>query len=469
MAQTKEEFPLERCHIKNYAQEVLCGNHDVFEDRKAASGRIINIKYAVIPSVTEAKELDPLVLLAGGPGQGSIAMAPFIQSAFTEVHENRDVVLIDQRGMGDSHSLACEISDVNPLAMTETEQEAYTRDYLKKCLSTLDADLTKYNQDIANEDIHEILVGLGYDKVNLYGVSWGTRSALLYATQFPEHVRTIIMDGNAPIDNRVPLFASEDSDRAIHLLFDDCEQDKYCKKAYPNLKQDFHDVLNSFGTEGKKITLLNANTGKPEEIIITRNNFANAILGILYVPDFSRVIPTIIEQAKQDNYQALSALSAAFGDPGISVGAQLSILCSEDLSRIYQSEFDASSKNGFAGSSFFRLFQNSCSVWPKASLPTIYTQSLKSELPTLLLSGAIDPITPPRWGDKMAEYMTNSLHLVAANTGHNVAPKGCASKLMAQFINEATFENIDGSCLDKIQRPSFFIDGSGPARSKNND
>ncbi|PCJ47969.1 MAG: hypothetical protein COA74_09940 [Gammaproteobacteria bacterium] len=469
LAASNQSIDLKRCHIENYAQEVFCGSHSVYEDRRSASGRKITINFAIIPSVTEAKELDPLVLLAGGPGQGGMSMGPFIKIAFSEINETRDIVLIDQRGMGTSHPLKCETPEATNFTMTDTEQAEYSRKLLLECLTSLDADVTKYNQDIANEDIHEILIGLGYDKVNLYGVSWGTRSALLYANQFPDQVRTVIMDGNAPLDNRVPLFADQDSDKAMKALFNDCRENVDCHKAFPSLEQDFNDILASFPEAGKAATIIDPTTGKSEDILLSKSNFANSILAILYVPEFSRLIPLVIEQAKDNSYQTLLGLSAAFGDPGIAIGAQLSILCSEDLPRITESEFNQDTDKGFLGNAFLNIFKNSCSVWPKVPLPAIYNQNLTSNIPTLLLSGEIDPVTPPRWGDKMAKYMTNSLHLIAANTGHNVAPKGCASKLMAQFINQGNLKDIDGSCLDKLKRPSFFIDASGPVRSITHD
>ena len=460
---------LEHCHIAKHAQEVLCGSHTVYEDRAAATGRQIEIKFAVIPSVTEAKEKDPLVMLAGGPGQGAKEMGPFVRMAFQEIHENRDVVLIDQRGMGSSHPLNCEQPEDLYLTLTEEEQIIQTQQLLQKCLSDLDADVTKYTQDIANQDINEILLALGYEKVNLYGVSWGTRSALLYVNQFPDHVRTVIVDGNAPPDNKVPLYATEDAEQSIKALFKDCADDIECHKAFANLEQDFNELLASFGDMGKKATVLDANTGKAVSFTLSRSVFVNALRNILYIPDFSRLIPIIIEQAKENNYQTIAGLTAAFGDGGMAIGATLTILCSEELARIAEADIENEKNKGFVAGAFINNFKNSCSEWPKAPLPEIYNQPLISSVPSLILSGAIDPVTPPRWGDKMAEYLTNSKHLIAPNTGHNVAPKGCASKLMAQFVNQGNFEDIDASCLDNIKRPSFFIDASGPARSVSHD
>jgi len=460
---------LKHCHIKNYGQEVLCGKHTVYEDRTTASGRQIEIQFAIIPSVTEAKEADPLVIFAGGPGQGAMDMGRLSSIAFSEIHENRDVVLIDQRGMGNSHPLKCKEPEESALSLSEEELEILTRKILKECLTELDADVTKYTQDIANHDIHEILMALGYKKVNLYGVSWGTRSALLYANQFPDHVRSVIMDGNAPIENKVPLYATEDAEKSIQMLFSDCNIDTECHKAFPNLQQDFESVLAGFGEQGKETTINDPNTGKAETITLTRGMFVNALRNILYSPDLSRLIPIVIEQAKDNNYQALAALSTAFGDTGMAIGATLTILCSEELARVTETDIAIESSKGFVGGAFINNFKKSCDQWPKAPLPAIYHQTLTSDAPTLILSGDVDPVTPPRWGDKMAQSMTNSLHLVATNTGHNVAPKKCASKLMAQFVKQGNFDGIDGECLKELKRPSFFIDANGPARSVSND
>jgi len=461
---------LEYCHIPKYSQEVLCGSYSVYENRQSQSGRKIDIKFAIIPSVTEAKEPDPLVMLAGGPGQGAMSMGgPFSAMAFSEVRENRDIVLIDQRGMGKSHSLACEIPDENILALSEDEQQLLSDEIIKECLSNLEADVTLYTQDLANEDIYDILVALGYSKVNLYGVSWGTRSALLYLNQFPEHVRAIIVDGNVPLENRVSLYATEDAEKAMQALLNDCKNDKECNNAFPELEKNFNDVLASFGETGKEVTVKDANTGEAVTFTLKRNVFVNVLRSILYVPEFSRMIPIIIKQAQNNNYQTLAAITAAFGDPGMALGASLTILCSEEFSRITDSEITNLKEQGFVGDAFINVYRDACKLWPQAPLPKIYSQIKLSEIPALILSGEIDPVTPPKWGDKMAETMTNSLHLVAPNTGHNVAPKGCASKLMAQFIKEASVENIDGSCLDDLKRPSFFIDANGPTRGISDD
>lgn len=458
------ELELEYCHIDGYRQEVLCGEFSVYEDRATQQGRQIAIQFAVMPAVSIEKNPDPVVVFAGGPGQGARDMGGFIAAALSEIHETRDIVLIDQRGMGESNPLICE-QDLEELRLLSSEELLRARrENLQQCLLELDADVTKYTQDLANEDIHDILLALGYERVNLWGGSWGTRSALLYANQFPEQVRTAILDGNAPLEIRVPLFANADAERALQALFDDCENNSACQSAYPFLRQNFNRVLDAFGEEGYEVTLDDPTSGKAVTSLLTRDGFVNAIRGILYSPQISRLIPIIIEQAREKDFRALfGVMDALAGDDlGIADGTQLSILCAEEYSRISSQEIIRESSNGFVGDAFLDVFRNGCSVWPTAALPEIYSQDLSSEIPTLILSGAIDPVTPERWGEVMAELMTNSVHLVAPNTGHNVSPFGCAPDLMEQFVTQASVENIDGSCLDELIRPSFFLDLNGP-------
>lgn len=457
------ELELEYCHLSGYRQEVLCGEYTVYEDRAAQRGREIGIQFAVVSAIATDKQADPLVFFAGGPGQGSLDVAGFVNLALQEIHETRDIILIDQRGMGSSHPLSCEQDEDISLLLSDAEQLRVGRENLQQCLLELDADVTKYTQDLANEDIHDILMALGHEQVNLYGGSWGTRSALLYTRQFPEQVRSVILDGNAPLENKVPLYGNADAERALQALFNDCENDSNCQAAYPSLEQDFNLVLDAFGESGLELTLPDATTGEEITMLITRSTFVNAIRAILYSPQISRLIPIIIEQAKDRDFRALTGIVDALnGDVSIALGAQMTILCAEDFPRISSQEIAAEADKGFVGSAFFNVFNNGCSVWPQAPLPEIYSQDLSSQVPALILSGAIDPVTPERWGDRMAEVMTNSIHLVAANTGHNVAPFGCAPEIMAQFVNQASVENIDGSCLNELNRPSFFVDASGP-------
>ncbi len=462
LAASEETISLEFCHIANYSEEVLCGSHTVEENRNQPNGRTLDIKIAVIPAVSEAKEPDPLVLFAGGPGQGARSMGRFVNMSFRGVNENRDIVLIDQRGMGDSSPLTCEMPDMDFSSMDSDSMMEIYQNVIKDCASSLDADVTLYTQDIANEDIHEILVGLGYGQVNLYGASWGTRSALLYANQFPDQVRTVTVDGTAPLSNKVPLYFTRDAQKTINLLLQDCHNDADCDAAFTDIEQRFNQFMTTYPEEGISTRIADPNTGKMTEVTIGKDIVISAIRTILYSPDMTRMLPLALERMIEGDFRPLAGMMSGMGDAGMTLGATLTILCSEEFSRFSEAEMRERAEDGFEAGTFASMMYESCKLWPKAPLPQLYTQTLEQNMPTLILSGAVDPVTPPYWGEEMKTHFPNSLHLTAPNTGHNVAPVGCADDLITEFVKSAGFDGIDASCLDDIQRPSFFLNSSGP-------
>lgn len=461
-AASDDKIPLEFCHIDNFSEEVLCGSYTVEENRQQPNGRTIDIQVAVLPAVSEAKESDPFVLFAGGPGQGARAMGRYVQAAFRGVNETRDIVLIDQRGMGDSAPLTCEMPEADLSTMdSEAANEAYQQ-MIKDCASNLEADVAQYTQDIANQDIHDILVALGYDKVNLYGASWGTRSALLYANQYPEQVRSVTIDGTAPLSNKVPLYFTRDAEATIKRLLKDCAEDAGCAEAFADLDQRFDDFLNNFPAEGIATTIADPNTGKLIEVNVSKDAVLGAIRTILYSPVMTRMLPLAMEKMLANDFRPLAGILSGAGDAGMTLGATLTILCAEEFSRFTEAEMAERAQDGFEAGTFTKMMYESCQLWPKVSLPEIYAQTLVQQVPTLILSGDLDPVTPPYWGEEMKVHFPNSMHLIAPNTGHNVAPAGCAKDLIAEFVTTTQFDGIDASCLDDIQRPTFFLNSSGP-------
>lgn len=460
-----DDIELKACHIDNHSQEVLCGIHTVFENRTTGEGRQIDIHFAVLPAIDETVEPDPIVVFAGGPGQSAIDMVAFVRSVFSEVNQRRDLVLIDQRGMGASHPLACDIDEDEISNLDVEAGERRIRELLDECRAGLDADVTLYTQDLANDDIHEILQGLGYARVNLYGGSWGTRSALFYAHQFPDHVRTVVLDGNLPLDNPAPAYAAADGERALRALFADCAADPACHQAFPDLADDFDTAMDLIGPEGVSVNSADPTTGVTQPLLLTQDSFGDALRSILYASSVSRILPLLIDQAAHGDYRTLQGVSSVFAAAadGSMLGTSLTIFCSEELARAGTVDADPQAEQRLLRHGMLDFFENACRSWPAAPLPEIYNENVGAEMPALLLSGELDPITPPRWGEAMARALPNSLHLVATGTGHNVAPVGCAPDLISQFIDQGNLDGIDGSCLGEIIRPSFFIHASGPA------
>src|SRR5258707_1182128 len=161
---SRRAIVLDSCRLPGVDTAAQCGKYKVWEDRDARSGRQIAIDIAVVPARARARDADPIVVLAGGPGQGAVSLASQVMPLFARLNDTRDVVLIDQRGTGNSNPLDCEDEQQQPLQ--QIFEDALPEKLVVQCLAKLDADARLYVTSIAVEDIDEVLAALGYDKVN---------------------------------------------------------------------------------------------------------------------------------------------------------------------------------------------------------------------------------------------------------------------------------------------------------------
>src|SRR5687768_3115526 len=211
--------------------DARCGSLTVDENPSDPQSRQIMLNVAVVPAISRSPEPDPLFILVGGPGQSAIETFPALFSTVFRIHENRDIVLVDQRGTGESNPLRC--LDPEDETLVEDEQAIAL---LKACPEKLKADLRFYTTDIAMQDLDSVRAALGYETINLYGVSYGTRAALVYLKMFPDHVRSLVLD--AVVDPKFVLYqdAAQDGQRALEMVFGRCEADDVCKSTYPDLR-----------------------------------------------------------------------------------------------------------------------------------------------------------------------------------------------------------------------------------------
>jgi pimeloyl-ACP methyl ester carboxylesterase len=444
-------LPLSPCHIEGLPEEVLCGTHRVFEDRAAQNGRTIDLKIAVVPALRRESADDPLFVLAGGPGQGARKYGSLIPLAFREVRKTRDVVLVDLRGTGGSNPLRCDLGD--PLAMLqEGALDA------APCLRTLKGDPRLYTTAPAMDDLDEVRAALGYQKINLWGGSYGTRAALVYAQRHPDRVRSVVLDGAAPFEIVLPLHNAWGAQRALDRLLADCAAERECRSAYPRLRQELDEVFSKLPVQA---SLRHPQTGKPLEVAVTRGVFASGLRGMLYTPAHASLIPWVIHSARQGDFAPFATLSletAAWSTETMSLGLTLSVLCSEDVRRIRDDEAERAMRGTFLGDFEIEAWRRMCEPWPRGPLPVLDDRPVR--VPALILSGDLDPVTPPRWGEAMKKHFPDALHVVVPGTAHNTSMTGCVPDLIARFVEEG---KIDASCVRKIRRPPFVIDPSGTA------
>lgn len=454
---------LHPCKIEEGPTEAFCGQYSVFEDRSAKAGRQVALKIVIGPALKRDPKPDPLFIFEGGPGGGAATLAQYRLPMFHRFQLDRDIVLIDQRGTGGSNPLDCEPEDRDEDDFSHIDD--YPVERFRTCLAKLKADARFYTTAIAMDDIDDLRRYLGYGEINLWGGSYGTRAALVYLKRHEDSVRSVVLDGVAPPDMRLPLFMPRDGQRALDLMIEDCAKDAACRKQFPHLRES---VATVFARAAAKphITLTHPRTGKSVPIIVSQRLVASIIFSALYDPTITSLLPQLITDAAGGNYQGLLALGFSRDLPkgAMSEGMFLSVVCAEDMPRIQPDEIAREAKGGFLGTAFFDTRMKPCEFWPKGAVSDDFYQPVVSGKPVLILSGADDPITPPTWGDHVAQSLTNSKHFVVPGSGHITTPRGCVPEIIGKFLDQASVKDLDPTCLQSQHRPPFFVNYTGADR-----
>ena len=442
--------------------DAYCGTLSVYENRETKQGRTIALKIVLLPALGSGMHADPLFFLAGGPGQGAAKMARTVREMFRVVQRERDIVLVDQRGTGASNPLDCR-SNANTLsALTESDEAALKR--LETCLAGYDADVRFYTTSIAMDDLDDVRAHLGYERINLYGGSYGTRAALVYLRQHGDRVRSMVLDGVAPPNMRLPLFVARDAQRALDRLLADCDADRSCAAAHPGLSSRTRALLERLERTPPRVRLTHPRTGVPEDLTIEPRIVASIVFGALYNPLTASLVPTVVARAEQDDFQALFALGLASegAEEHMSIGMQLSVVCSEDAPHVTEDEFEREGARTMFGGHLLRGQLEACALWPRGRVDASFYEPVVSDVPALVLSGEVDPITPPGWGEAVAMHLSRARHVTMPATGHGVIGTPCGSRLIRDFIDRGSTDGLDTSCVSGVKRPPFFLTPAGP-------
>jgi pimeloyl-ACP methyl ester carboxylesterase len=449
---------LKPCRLPGIDEELLCGRLTVFENRQTRTGRTIDLNVVVLPAFDQQNKSEPLFDLAGGPGAASTEGAFFYAKEGREYRRHRDVVLVDQRGTGKSNGLKAGPRKKSP---QDYLTEMYPVDYVKNLRQTLEqrADLTQYTTSIAMDDLDDVRAWLGYDRVNLFGLSYGTRAALVYMRQHTERVRTATLMGVAPTYLKMPLYHSQAAARAIDLLFTQCEHDAECHTAFPQIREDWAKGLSQLEREPARAEYSLPDKGASATVEIQRDVFAEKIRTWMYGRDKASRIPLIIHHAAQGDWTPFlhEAIGPSIPD-FIADGMYLSVTCAEDVPFINQEE--AAKLN--AGNPFgnYRVFQQTraCGLWPQGKIQDDFFAPVSSNIPTLIFSGNMDPVTPPQRGEEVAKYLPNSRHVVIPQAGHGVdglTDQGCVDRIIIEFMEKGDAKNLDVGCVERMAPPPF--------------
>lgn len=438
-----------------------CGKLSVPENYSLPDGKKIELNLAVFRAVSRNSAPDPLFFLTGGPGQAATESFLTLAGAFDLVHQKRDIVLVDQRGTGKSNPLACPVVD------NLEAGEHGLLDAVKNCLEALkDSDLTQYTTTVAMQDLDAVRAALGYEQINLYGVSYGSRAAQTYLKMYPERVRSVVLDGVVPQEEPLGLYVAQDAQRALDLIFARCLVDLDCNRTFPGIRQEFEALLRKLESTPQEVSLTDPRNGEPITIKLSNSEVASTVRLLSYSPETAALIPLLIRDAVAQN--DLSRLAAQYLivagqlNETISDGMSFSVLCAEDLPFIDPMKAAALNDGTYMGDIQTDQLMEICSIWPHGEVTEAFKKRVEADTPTLLLSGEADPVTPPSKAEQVAQGLPNSLSIIAPGQGHNVVFRGCIPWLMSEFFESASVENLDTSCVQEIGPMPLFLNFSGP-------
>jgi len=449
----------EPCRVPGIRHELLCGQVQRALDPARPDGVKIDVHYVVVPALARRKLPDPIFLLAGGPGQSATALAASVLPLFARLNNRRDIVFVDQRGTGRSAPLVC--NDPQQQRLADQADPERQLALLRECRVQLQklpyGDLRFFTTPIAMQDLDAVRRALGAERINLVGGSYGTRAGLDYLRQFPQAVRRMVLDGVAPPDMVLPASFSTDGQAAFEAMLGGCERDAACARAYPGLRAEWSAWFQHLP---QSVSVRHPLTGEPESFVVTRDMAVAAVRGPLYSPVLAQALPAAIHAAASGRVQALLTLGSgpwARKGTALAMGMHFSVVCAEDVPRLAQSADLPGADFGTEGA---RLYQRVCADWPRGEPPAAFYTLPTSPAPVLLLSGGIDPATPPRHGARVAQALgPKARHVVVPQAGHGVMSLGCMPEVMQRFFDasdDAAALAVDARCVQSIPRPPVF-------------
>lgn len=454
------------CYAKNLSDRMLCGSiRQPLDAASPSQGASIDIHFAVLPAINPLHPQEAVLAFAGGPGQSAFDAAATFAYALRYARESRDILLIDQRGTGKSGLLHCDGLDLtSQFALDENSLDMVemTRSETELCRDKLQVDLSHYTTVAAAADFEAVRLALGYQHLHLYGGSYGTRMAQEYMRQYPNAVLTATLDGVVPFNQSFGAMGAA-SDASLEAVYAYCDASPECQQQFPAARAQLQQLQQTLTQRTISTTVRHPRTFELIELKLTRAKLQQALRFALYRNSTRAMLPLVIDQASKGDYGALIGLMLAqdFASD-LSVGVNFAVVCGEDRP-FWTAQSQAEFTQSYLGQSWLQGAETSCNVWQVKPVAADYTAPLQTDTPVLLLSGGLDPVTPPGWAELAMAKMRNARHLIAPHATHIVASQTCAPKLISQFINQQSASALDERCLQQELRKAFFTNANGTA------
>jgi pimeloyl-ACP methyl ester carboxylesterase len=442
-----------------------CGVLTVPENPLKPTGRQIGLAFARVPAISSRKQPDPLFVIAGGPGMAATTFYAMTAPVFARIHRDRDIVLLDQRGTGASNPLDCPDEGESN---SEVSNDAIAAE-ARRCLDELstNADVSQYTTSLAVRDLERLRRVLGYDRINLYGVSYGTRVAQHYLRRFPEHARALVLDGVVPPQVSLGPDMAIDAEAALARILGRCAREPACQAEFGDPERDYHDLWQGLKAHPAPVSVADPSSGVATRFGFTRFHLATVLRLSIYSAEPTALLPLLLHEARQSkDYSRLAAqfllLSRSYSDV-VAAGMNNTVACTEDLAFYTPKEDErARLENTFLGTAQLDALLAICKIWPHGPIDPDFHAPLHSDVPVLLLSGSDDPVTPPAYAAQARRGLTHSLSVVLKDFGHGQIAAPCVDRVMAEFINRASVDGLDTGCTVNDRPMPFFTSLNGP-------
>jgi pimeloyl-ACP methyl ester carboxylesterase len=474
--------PLEfsRCQVKSGALivDAQCALFKRAENPDRPDGRTIDLFVAKFPASTPQAEADAFTVIQGGPGGSSIDLYLRMRHLFSGIQKKRDIIVVDQRGTGRSNMLGCP-SDDEEFIDTDFDPEL-TKKLASECLENLSknsesnsdnpaalgavGDARFYTTSIAVQDLEALREAAGYPQLNIYGTSYGTRVAQHYVRRFPEQTRSIILDGVAHVGlNLAGGEIARRSQEAFDRIVGRCKALKPCAEQLGDINRKFQELRIRLDEQAIKVNFPHPNSGQAIEKTISEQSLLSLVRLLPYSSEQSAMLPLHIAQAHAGNYVPLAAwwtqLEEGFLE-GYAIAMNNSVVCAEDYPFLKPSDLDGVEQTYF-GIQMADSMRAICEVWPRGPVDDDFLTPFESAVPALILSGEVDPITPPVNGDLALEMFNNAKHIVVPAQGHGVISRGCIPQLAQDFIKTLVLDSVNTDCVNREITTPLFLDFTG--------
>lgn len=456
-AENRFRGKLQACEWPGYDGDVLCGTYEVPEDRSVREGRTISLRVAVLPATGPGEPAsDALAFLAGGGVAPATNYLPFFGRALRRLSSERDILLVDQRGTGGSNPLRCDLPEPHDVTEDGPPGAAYDSAYLAalgRCRAEISehADPALYTTWAAADDLNAVRAWLGYDRLSLWGASYGTKAARVFMRRHPDHVRAAVLHGVVPLEFSMwpDLFPAADS--ALGALFELCSADPGCAKAYPRLDEQFTVLIDQL--ERAPVPLRAPVAGAPADTVTVwfdGRSLAGLTVGYLRSSRAARRLPELIDEMAGGDFTRVARMQNPGAESAIPRGVYLSIACSEEFPRLTDADVERASRaTRFGPGEWFEEERRECEVWGAGSVPASFWDPVVSDAPVLVLSGAEDFITPPGYAESVAGHLSNATLRVLPQRGHDdIDP--CATAVVEEFLIQGRATDPDLGCPEDL-------------------